>query len=96
MGTMSVDFMVMGRLCRRSCRKSPNHAFHAGSKWMIRQSPTLRRLGNINIAAAHCRRALRRSQSTTMRKPSSKDEGSWKLLAVAMGLEPLEPRGRGW
>ena len=21
MGTMSVDFMVMGRLCRRSCRK---------------------------------------------------------------------------
>ena len=60
MGTMSVDFMVMGRLCRRSCRKSPNHVFHAGSKWMIRQSeignlapPTLRRLGNINIAAAH-------------------------------------------
>ena len=68
MGTMSVDFMVMGGLCRRSCRKSPNHAFHAGSKWMIRQSPTLRRLGNINIAAAHCRRALRRSQSTTMRR----------------------------
>jgi hypothetical protein len=66
MGTMSVDFMVMGRLCRRSCRKSPNHAFHAGSKWMIRQSPTLRRPGNINIAAAHCRRALLRSQSTTM------------------------------
>ena len=96
MGTMSVDFMVMGRLCRRSCRKSPNHAFHAGSKWMIRQSPTLRRLGNINIAAAHCRRALRRSQSTTMRKLSYKDEGSWKLLAVAIGLEPLEPRGRGW
>ena len=25
----------------------------------------------------------------------SQDEGSWKLLAVAMGLEPLEPRGRG-
>ena len=96
MGTMSVDFMVMGRLCRRSCRKSPNHAFHAGSNWMIRQSPTLRRLGNINIAAAHCRRELRRSQSTTMRKLSYKDEGSWKLLAVAMGLEPLEPRGRGW
>jgi hypothetical protein len=77
MGTMSVDFMVMGRLCRRSCRKSPNHAFHAGSNWMIRQSPTLRRLGNINIAAARCRRALRRSQSTTMRKLSYKDEGSW-------------------
>jgi len=33
---------------------------------MIRQSPTLRRPGNINIAAAHCRRALLRSQSTTM------------------------------
>ena len=90
MGTMRVDFMVMGRLCRRSCRKSPNHAFHAGSNWMIR------RLGNINIAAAHCRRALRRSQSTTMRKLSYKDEGNWKLLAVAMGIEPLEPRGRGW
>jgi hypothetical protein len=58
--------------------------------------PNLRRLGNINIAAAHCRRALRRSQSTTMRKLSYKDKGSWKLLAVAMGLEPLEPRGRGW
>jgi hypothetical protein len=65
MGTMSVDFMIMGRL---SCRKSPNHAFHAGSKWMICQSPTRRRLSNINIAAAHCRRALRRSQSTTMRR----------------------------
>ena len=89
MGTMSVDFMVMGRLCRRSCRKSPNHAFHAGSNWMIRQSPTLRRLGNINIAAAHCRRALRRSQSTTMRKLSYKDEGNWKLLAVAMASSRL-------
>ena len=44
---------------------------------MIRQSPTLRRLGNINIAAARCRQALRRSQSTTMRKLSYKDEGSW-------------------
>jgi hypothetical protein len=96
MGTMSGDFMVTGRLCRRSCRKSPNHAFHAGSNWRIRQSPTFRRLGNINIAAAHCRRALRRSQSTTMCKLSYKDEGSWKFLAVAMGLEPLEPRGRGW
>ena len=74
MGTMSVDFMVMGRLCRRSCRKSPNHAFHAGSNWMIRQSPTLRRLGNINIAAAHCRRALRRSQSTTMRRVLKSDD----------------------
>jgi hypothetical protein len=58
--------------------------------------PNLRRLGKINIGAAHCWRALRRSQSTTMRKLSYKDEGSWKLLAVAMGLEPLEPRGRGW
>ena len=26
----------------------------------------------------------------------SQDEGSWKLLALATGLEPLEPRGRGW
>ena len=26
----------------------------------------------------------------------SQDEVSWELLAVAMGLEPLEPRGRGW
>ena len=26
----------------------------------------------------------------------SQHEGSWKLLAMAMGLEPLEPRGRGW
>ena len=43
-----------------------NHAFHAGWSWMIRQSRTLGRLGNINIAAAHCRRALRRSQSTMM------------------------------
>ncbi len=34
MGTMSVDFMVMGD-CRRSCRKSPNHVFHADRKWMI-------------------------------------------------------------
>jgi hypothetical protein len=93
---MSVDFMVMGSVCRRSCRKSPNHAFHAGSNWMIRQSPTVRQLGTMNIAAAHCRRALRRSQSTTMRKRSYKDEGSWKLLAVATSLEPLEPRGRGW
>jgi hypothetical protein len=58
---------------------------------MIRQSRTLRRLCNINIAAAHCRRALRRSQSTTMRKLTYKDEGSWKLLAVAMGLERGEP-----
>ena len=42
-------------------------------------------------------RALRRSQSTTMRKPQvTRKEGSWKLLALAMGLEPLEPRGRAW
>jgi hypothetical protein len=26
----------------------------------------------------------------------SQDEGSWKSLALATGLEPLEPRGRGW
>ena len=25
----------------------------------------------------------------------SRDQGSWKLLALATGLEPLEPRGRG-
>ena len=73
-GHDSVDFMVMGGLCRRSCRKSPNHAFHAGSKWMIRQSPTLRRLVNIDIAAAHCRRALRRSQSMTMRRVLKSDD----------------------
>ena len=24
------------------------------------------------------------------------DEDSWKLLAVVTGLEPLEPRERGW
>src|SRR5271157_4284528 len=34
MGTMSVDFMVMGD-CRRSCQKSPNHVFYADRKWMI-------------------------------------------------------------
>ena len=89
MGTMSVDFMVMGGLCRRSCRKSPNHAFHAGSKWMIRQSPTLRRLGNINIAAAHCRRALRRSQSTTMRRVLK----SRRRAAHRAGRPPLAPHG---
>ena len=95
MGTMSVDFMVMADYVRRSCRKSPNHPFHAGSNWMIR-IPNSSAGGQHHIAAAHCRRALRRSQSTTMRKLSYKDEGSWKLLAVAMGLEPLEPRARGW
>jgi hypothetical protein len=31
MGTMSVDFIVMGD-CRRSYRKSPNHAFRADRK----------------------------------------------------------------
>ena len=85
MGTMSVDFMVMGRLCRRSCRKSPNHAFHARWNWMIRQSPTLRRLGNINIAAAHCRPALRRSQSTTMRQLKLQGRGPLEITRSGHG-----------
>jgi hypothetical protein len=96
MGTMSVDFMVTGRLYRRSCRKSPNHAFHAGWNWMIRQIP------NSSPAGQHQHRCGALSARVAAvaipddAKLSYKNEGSWKLLAVTMSLEPLEPRGRGW
>ena len=65
MGTMSVDFIVMGD-GRWSYRKSPNHAVSRGSKWMISARSGLTREGHAPARGGQWK-ACRRSQGVRAR-----------------------------